>query len=310
MNLTLILSDSTGMQSTHLLILDVLSSNPVASITSSTAHYEGNTQTFTFEAGQFVHLTSEQSYDADNDIISHTWEKMTHSNSWQTIQTENNEKEIKIFLEPGTYVFKLKVTDSIGLTGEKIVNVIVESSRPSLSELTAHPSNFIVGENTELRITIKLNDPDKTTKNVSAEIILNSQNWNLILTDDGSAGDATANDGVWTGVLIWTPASEGFASIRVTATDSDLRYDEEVLDIEIGPGKFSIVEVFGGGVNLAIGGFVIALLGSLVLAIIIRRRSIRAVDLDDYIESWDSLTIEKTTKDIELELELEEELDI
>ena len=30
----------------------------------------------------------------------------------------------------------------------------------------------------------------------------------------------------------------------------------------------------------------------------------------DTIESWDSLTIEKTTKDIELELELEEELDI
>ncbi len=324
-NLTLILSDSTGMQSTHLLSLDVLSSNPVASITSPTAHYEGNTQTFTFEAGQFVHLTSEQSYDADNDIISHTWEYhygpkiilpngvsgefLISESSWSTVQTEVMD-EIEIFLEPGVYTFKLKVTDSLGLTGEKTVNVIVESSRPLLSELTAHPSTFEVGENVELRITIKLDDPDKTTKNVSAEIILNSQNWNLILTDDGSAGDATANDGVWTGVLIWTPASEGFASIRVTATDSDLRYDEEVLDIEIGPGKFSIVEVFGGGVNLAIGGFVIALLGSLVLAIIIRRRSIRAVDLDDYIESWDSLTIEKTTKDIELELELEEELDI
>ena len=44
---------------------------------------------------------------------------------------------------------------------------------------------------------------------------------------------------------------------------------------------------------MAIGGFVFALLLSLGFAIIIRKRSLRAIDLDEYIESWDSLAIEK-----------------
>ena len=305
-DLILILADSTGMESTHSLTLDVLSSNPVASITSSTAHFEGNTQTFTFDAGESILLSSEQSYDTDNDIISYEWEMMTDSNSWEKVDTEND--NVNIFLDPNTYVFKLIVTDSLGLTGEKIVNVIVESSRPILSDLTAHPRNFEMGESSELRITIKLNDLDKTTKNVSAKIILNSQNWDLILNDNGTNGDATANDGIWTGVLTWIPNTEGFASIRVTAKDIDERVDDEVLDIEVGPGEFSIVKMFGGGANLAIGAFVVTLLGSLILSIVIRRRALRAVDLEDYIESWDSLAIEKTKTNNDLEIE--DELDI
>ena len=291
--LTLTLTDSKGMQSTQNLVLNVLSSNPIASITSPTAHYESNSDTFTFKPGELVNLSAEDSFDADNDILSYEWSIQTDSGSWEKIQTQSGGKEIDYSLSPGVYVFKLKVTDMLGGTGERIVNVITESSRPSLYELNAHPNDFIVNENSELRITVKLEDDDKTTKNVSAIIILDTQNWSVELNDDGINGDATANDGVWTGVITWVPSSEGYASIRVTATDTDLRYDEEVLDIKIGAGEFSIIDVFGGGANVAIGGFVLALLISLGLAIMIRKRALKAIDLDEYIESWDSLTIQK-----------------
>ena len=181
----------------------------------------------------------------------------------------------------------------LGGTGERIVNVIVESSRPSLDELTVNPNNFIVNENSELRITVKLEDADNTTNNVSAMIILGAQNWSMELNDRGENGDATENDGVWTGVITWIPNSEGFASVRVTATDTDLRYDEVVLDIKIGGGEISIIDFFGGGANIAIGGFILAMFISLVLALIIRKRGLNTIELDDYIESWDSLTIQK-----------------
>ncbi|HJM45135.1 MAG TPA: hypothetical protein QF644_04220, partial [Candidatus Poseidoniaceae archaeon] len=67
-------------------------------------------------------------------------------------------------------------------------------------------------------------------------------------------------------------------------------------------------DVFGGGANLAIGGFILTLLLSLSLAILIRRKSLRAIDLDEYVESWDSLTKEKENDD--LELFSDDELDI
>ncbi|CAI8262032.1 MAG: Uncharacterised protein [Methanobacteriota archaeon] len=292
-DLSLTLTDSTGMKAINNFTLDVLSSNPVPSITSPTAHFEGNSNTFTFKPGELVNLTAEQSFDADDDILSYDWKMQTESGPWESIQTENGGMNIEYSLIPGKYLFKLKVTDELGGTGEKIVNVIVESSRPSLEDLTAHPNNFIVNEKSELRITVRLIDADKTTKNVTGIIILNSQKWSLNLSDNGINGDAKANDGIWTGILTWTPNSEGFASIRITAKDTDLRYDEVVLDINIGAGSFSIIDVFGGGANLAIGGFVFTLLLSLGFAIIIRKRSLRAIDLDEYIESWDSLTIEK-----------------
>ena len=292
-DLSLTLTDSTGMKAINNFTLDVLSSNPIPSITSPTAHFEGNSNTFTFKPGELVNLTAEQSFDADDDILSYDWKMQTESGPWESIQTENGGMNIEFSLIPGKYLFKLKVTDELGGTGEKIVNVIVESSRPSLEDLTAHPNNFIVNEKSELRITVRLIDADKTTKNVTGIIILNSQKWSLNLSDNGINGDAKANDGIWTGILTWTPNSEGFASIRITAKDTDLRYDEVVLDINIGAGSFSIIDVFGGGANLAIGGFVFTLLLSLGFAIIIRKRSLRAIDLDEYIESWDSLAIEK-----------------
>ena len=37
----------------------------------------------------------------------------------------------------------------------------------------------------------------------------------------------------------------------------------------------------------------LALLISLGLAIMIRKRALKEIDLDEYIESWDSLTIQK-----------------
>jgi len=306
--LILRLTDSTGMQSIHNLTLNVLSSNPVASITSPTAFFEGNSNTLTFKPGDLVNLTAEQSYDADDDILSYEWQIKTNSESWETIQTENGGLNIEYLLKPGKYMFKLKVSDTLGGTGEKIVNVITESSMPSLDELSAYPTKITVDENSELRITVRLNDDDKTTQNVSAIIILNSQTWSFILSDNGSGGDATANDGIWTGVLTWTPTSEGFASIRVTATDTDQRYDEEVLDIKVGEGAFSIVEMLGGGANIAIGGFILSLLLSLGLAVLIRKRSLRTIDLDEYIESWDSLTTEKENND--QQIILDDELDI
>ena len=305
--LNITLTDSNGMSSIKILVLNILSSNPIASITSSIAHYESNSNTFTFEPGDLVTLSGENSVDADNDILSYEWSVQTNSGSWEKIQTENGGMEINYNLSPGAYIFKLKVTDMLGGTGERIVNVIVESSRPSLEDLTAHPNNFLVNENSELRITVKLDDADNTTKNVSAVIILASQNWSLELNDNGKNGDATENDGIWTGVLTWVPGSEGFASVRVTATDTDLRYDEEVLDIKIGSGDFSIIDFFGGGANVAIGGFILALLISLGLALMIRKRTLNSIDLDEYIESWDSLTIQNEK---EKPLISDDELDI
>jgi len=292
-NLTITLTDSKGMKSTKNIILNILSSNPIASITSPTAHYEANSNTFTFKPGDLVNLSGGDSFDADGDILGYEWSIQTNSGSWEKIQTEDGGKEIDYYLSPGSYIFKLKVTDMLGGTGERIVNVIVESSRPSLDELTVNPNNFIVNENSELRITVKLEDADNTTNNVSAMIILGSQNWSMELNDRGENGDATENDGVWTGVITWIPNSEGFASVRVTATDTDLRYDEVVLDIKIGGGEISIIDFFGGGANIAIGGFILAMLISLVLALIIRKRGLNTIELDDYIESWDSLTIQK-----------------
>ena len=82
---------------------------------------------------------------------------------------------------------------------------------------------------------------------------------------------------------------------------------EEVLDIKIGSGDFSIIDFFGGGANVAIGGFILALLISLGLALMIRKRTLNSIDLDEYIESWDSLTIQNEK---EKPLISDDELDI
>ena len=66
--------------------------------------------------------------------------------------------------------------------------------------------------------------------------------------------------------------------------------------------------MFGGGENIAIGGFIIALLISLGMAILIRKRTLNLIDIEDYIESWDSLTNEKENN--EINQILDDELDI
>ena len=307
-NLTLTLFDSSGMESKYNMTLHVLSSSPIPSITSPIAHFEGTSNTFTFEAGEKINLSAEQSFDSDNDITNYEWKIKTNSGSWESIKSGSDATNLDHYLSPGKYELKLIVSDNLGGIGEKIVNILVESSRPILEQLSVNPQKFVVNEKSELRISIKLIDEDNTTKNVTAKITLESQTWNITLSDNGMGGDAKENDGVWTAILTWTPNSEGFASIRVTAIDIDLRYDEEVIDIIIGEGEFSLIEMFGGGENIAIGGFLIALLISLGLAMFIRKRTLNSVDIEDYIESWDSLTNENENN--EINLILDDDLDL
>ena len=155
-----------------------------------------------------------------------------------------------------------------------------------------------------------LSDPDKTTAMVTASIILDVQEWEVVLRDDGSEGDATAADGVWTGVLTWVPSSEGLAAVKVTARDTDERFDTISLDppIQIGEGTFSIVDALGGGPTLAIGALALMMLASVLIGLLIRRRRARVEHIEDFIEDWGALASTEK-KDID-NLLLEDELDL
>ena len=306
-NLSLILTDSNDMQSVYYLILNVLSSNPVPSITSPTAHFEWSSNTFTFEAGQKINLSAEESFDPDNDILNFRWEIKSELNSWEIVLDGIDSTNLEYNLNPGKYKLKLIIFDELGGSAEKIVNIFVESSRPVLEDFNVHPQIVTVGEKSELKITIKLIDSDNTTQNLTATIILGSQNWFIKLNDNGTNGDLIANDGIWSTVLTLTPNTEGFASIRVTAIDVDLTSDEKVIDIKVNQAERTIIQMLGGGENVLIGGFISALFISFFLAIFIRKRSLRLIEIEDYVETWDSLTIkdEKSPNDFILEDELD-----
>ena len=64
-NLTLSLTDSTGMQTKYNFTLNVLSSNPTPSITSPTAHFEGNSNTFTLTASASQTTSGNCNYSAE-----------------------------------------------------------------------------------------------------------------------------------------------------------------------------------------------------------------------------------------------------
>ena len=86
-NLTLTLIDSRGMDSEYKMTLNVLSSSPIPSITSPIAHFEGNSNTFTFEAGENINFSAEESFDPDNDIVKFEWKIKTNSESWESIKS-------------------------------------------------------------------------------------------------------------------------------------------------------------------------------------------------------------------------------
>lgn len=316
-NLTLLLLDETGMSAVETLELNVLPSNPLASITSPSGHYEAATTTFTFDAGDGVHFNAEQSFDADGDISSYEWSYQTvdaatgiPSGTWVRLTGDGIGAEARFFSEPGRYLWRLQVIDELGLVGERIVTAVLESSRPELSDLQAHPGRFDVDVLSELRITVVLSDPDLTTRDVSASVILGEQEWEVILSDDGSGGDAAAGDHVWTGVLIWVPASEGLAALKVTATDSDERFDKISLDppIQVGEGEFSFVDVLGGGATIALGGIAMMMLASVLVGLLVRRRRARVEHIEDFIEDWGSLAAARPKADHGTALE--DELDL
>ncbi|HIH85181.1 MAG TPA: hypothetical protein HA345_07200 [Candidatus Thalassarchaeaceae archaeon] len=167
-----------------------------------------------------------------------------------------------------------------------MVNITAGSSSPMLSSLSHNPQIIRADEATDIIITVVLDDPDRTTGQVQARIAKDGIGSTIQLNDNGSGVDEVADDGIWSGSVLWTPNGGGYARLEAWATDGDTVSPTIAVTINVEGAVDSggILEELRGDITTVIGGVIIVviLLGGLIM--FNRRRSL-ARDLE-LIESW------------------------
>ena len=277
-NLTFTLTDETGKSRVENQILHVNPTAPRAVISSL------NEGTY-IAPGEAIVLDGSQSWDADEDIIQYIWREVASSG---TIELANDENFTDWF-PPGQHTFTLTVRDSRGVTDTAWVNITVGKSNPVLSQLTVNMDELEGEIKNDLIVTVFLQDADGTTQmegSVQGRVSFGSTNTEFTMVDDGTSGDETAGDGIYTGMISTNPGAENWASIEVWALDGDLSSNvvKQQLSIHHASGMSGIFDLLGStGITALVAlVLVLALVGGLY---VLRGKRRLAADLE-LIESW------------------------
>jgi hypothetical protein len=259
------LVDSTGKEQLTSFTVVIIQSDPVAVLVQPQ-------NLVSISPGQPV-LLEEQSTDADGDMQKREWRNWLVTGNYQILSTLSSDS---ITLPPGQYHLSLYVEDSRGASSEVHVNITVQSSLPTLSNLTFLPDVLVAQQKNTFSVRVMMDDPDGTTQNVQATIVFNVQTWSFNLTDaDG--------DGYWEGAVEMNPESAGRPSLKVIATDGvgdDAMVDVLSITLSVEEAEQdSRAALFVGGTV----GFVGLL--SFIAFIALRRQKKAELAM---IDSWDS----------------------
>jgi len=257
------LTDETGMSRIESFVLTVVESDPVVEIYSPL-----NNQFY--EPGEIVILDSNGTFDADNDLTKREWRLHPPTENNPVILSNNAYFETK--MQPGVHHISLFVGDRRGGSDEVHVNITVASSNPDLSNLSISETKLEIDELTEITVSVRLDDPDGTTSLVQAIIKKNTQQWEFNLTD-------VDDDGVWTGSINIISSDTGKAQLKVTAIDGEIiDYVTKDIDfVKTETDNAALINILSG-----VGGLI--LIAGLVAFFVIRRRK-KLADLD-LIDSW------------------------
>ena len=272
--LTFTLEDETGAVRIYQQTLQVDPSAPVAVI--------GNITEGTYAPpGASLEFIGAESYDYDDDIIRYEWR--IDAPMGTVVSTQPN---LTYQPSPGIHLIHLTVIDSLGSISIDMVNITAGSSSPMLSSLSHNPKIIRADEATDVIITVVLDDPDRTTGQVQARVAKDGIGSTIQLNDNGSGVDEVADDGIWSGSVLWTPNGGGYARLEAWATDGDTVSPTIAVTINVEGAVDSggLLEELRGDITTVIGGVIIVviLLGGLIM--FNRRRSL-ARDLE-LIESW------------------------
>jgi len=205
------LMDSTGKEQLTSFSVVIIQSDPVAVLVQPQ-------NLISVLPGQALVL-EEQSTDADGDMQKREWRNWLVTGNYQILSTLSSDS---ITLPPGQYHLSLYVEDSRGASSEVHVNITVQSSLPTLSNLTFMPDVLVAQQKNTFSVRVLMDDPDGTTESVQGTIVFNVQTWSFNLTDENG-------DGYWEGAVEMNPASAGRPNLKVIATDGT--GDDAMVDI-------------------------------------------------------------------------------
>ena len=276
--MTVTLTDSTGMSRDDSFMIVVVESDPVLVLLSPDNRAS-------IEAGGTLVL-EEASYDADNDLTVREWRRWSTDLSFPEVLSTSSKEELT-GLAPGEYHLSLYIEDARGNWAEEHVNITMQSSLPEFdrNSLVLSGETFVENELSILTVRVALSDPDGTTQDVRVNITHNIQQWEVNLSDDDG-------DGVWEGVVEWRPESTGRPLLKVIARDGvgdnaniDILSRNLVVEAAEADGRVLLLGLAAGGV---LGG------GLLVAWMVQRRR--RAAEELDLLTSWNAFKAQPTAE--------------
>ena len=265
--ISIILTDSDGMQRIYEISLIVIPSQPNAIIVTPA---EGQS----YNGGSEI-ILDEESIDADFDIVYREWEVIDKSTGITVLTSSASTEQIS--LQPGEYLVQLTVRDSLQNTEVATRNIRVENTDPLLdaNSLVVTPTELTTGLVTTIEVSVILSDPDGTTQDVKGTIIHGIQVWNFDLQDlDG--------DNVWEGSVEVNPEKSGRPSLKITATDGS--GDSATISQISRTIIVSDAEQASTNLPFIVGGGAIIVVLTLVSLVVARIR--KAKFEDELIESW------------------------
>ena len=258
--------DDTGRARSVFVNVTVLESDPVAIV-------EEPSPFAYIPPGDSATLIS-ASTDADDDLDRTEWRRWVNG----TYEVLARTSEASVRLPPGVQHLSLWVGDARGGNDEVHFDVTVGSTPPDLDV-----ASFLVGPNPlipdrlqTLSASIRLDDADGSTQNLTLEVIFDDQRWSMAMSDEDG-------DGVWEANLSLRPEGEGRALVRVTAVDGDgaeAQTDVATIPIDVGGSSETTSSRL---IPIGIGGIVVALALGLALTLARARRIEREMEL---IEGW------------------------
>ena len=278
-DLTFTVTDSDGMSRSETRTIRVLASPPIAIISSP---IEGQS----IAPGANVLLDSNESWDADDDIILYRWYLGQGSSAVLLNETTIANQT----LLPGNHLISLQVKDSRGASTWAFANITVDNSWPVLDDLLMEPGTLTAGEKSTITVRAFVIDADMTTWECMGWASQGGIETNFSLSDDGGGADGLAGDGTWTGQVTVTPGRDGWMNIEVVCRDGpneDPRLSNRLsstIKVEGASQQASFFDVIIDSVLLIVLGLIALFVVGGVMFSMIRKRRLEA-DID-MIESW------------------------